>query len=73
MQGSSVCRDLGNMFYRSSKLVQVTVPDALGPVAPEDYRSGYPPMQTMPVEYQGESTKRSLRESKLKVLSLCGR
>ena len=35
-------------------LSQVTVPDGLGPVAPDgDYRSGYPPLQTMPVEYQG--------------------
>lgn len=42
-------------------LVQVTVPDALGPVAPEDYRSGYPPVQTMPVEYQGDSTPRARR------------
>lgn len=33
--------------------IQVTVPDEFGAVLPADYRSGYPPVQTMPVEYQG--------------------
>lgn len=35
-------------------VAQVTIPDELGPTAPDaDYRSGYPPVQTLPVEYQG--------------------
>eukprot|EP00434_Breviolum_minutum_P031301 symbB.v1.2.027681.t1/scaffold2853.1/size68855/9 len=37
-----------------SQQIQVTIPDGLGPTAPDaDYRSGYPPAQTLPVEYQG--------------------
>lgn len=36
-----------------SHRAEVTVPDELGAVLPADYRSGYPPVQTMPVEYQG--------------------
>lgn len=47
-------KEAGILAAAPGEQIQVTVPDGLGPVAPDaDYRSGYPPVQTMPVEYQG--------------------